>query len=356
MEKSSLEAAPSSPTSPNGFVLSVNDGRMRLTAEPGETILDAFGRASLYIPSACGGQGTCGSCSCRVKQELGPLSPFEIPRITESERKTRHRLACQVRVDRDLDVSIPEEYFDVRRVQARVESLRDLGGELRELALRLISGRLDFTPGQHVQMTIPPYDRMPERVQRAYSIASPPGEGDRLELLVRRIPRGIATTWIHRSLQVGDQVDLAGPFGRFALRKSAAIKLCVAGGSGIAPFMSMFRHLKRSGEATGAELWCFLWGRTVGDLIYVDELRAFGDELPGFHFVPVVSERRREDEWAGETGDITEALERHLGSGRIPASACEGYICGSPGLVNACRSVLARMAVPDERIFMDKFV
>ena len=154
--------------------------------------------------------------------------------------------------------------------------------------------------GQYVQIVVPPYGEIKESVQRAYSMSSRPGDPSRVELLIRLVPGGIATTWVHKHLKQGDKVELVGPFGEFRVHDTPAAMVCVAGGSGMAPFKSMFYDMREHDSFPEKEIWYFFGARTTRDMFYLDELRKLEKEWPRFHFVPALSEPKPEENWQGD--------------------------------------------------------
>ena len=186
-------------------------------------------------------------------------------------------------------------------------------------------------------------------------MSSRPSDAGRVELLVRLVPGGIATTWVHRHLKVGDRVELVGPFGDFGVRGTSAAMVCVAGGSGMAPFKSILYHMKETGAWPDKEVWYFFGARTTKDLFYVEELEDLSRRMPRFHFVAALSEPRPEEGWKGETGLITEVLDRYMKERIGKDGPFEGYLCGSPGMINACTKVMTRNGVTEDRIYYDKF-
>ncbi|HOX91393.1 MAG TPA: oxidoreductase, partial [Spirochaetales bacterium] len=168
-------------------------------------------------------------------------------------------------------------------------------------------------------------------------------------------PGGIATTWVHKFLKEGQKVELVGAFGDFRVRDTPAAMICVAGGSGMAPFKSMFYDMKERNAYPEKEIWYFFGARTSKDMFYLDELRALEREWPRFHFVPALSEPKADENWNGETGLITEVLDKYI-QGRIGKDkSLEGYLCGSPGMINACIQVMTRNGIAESGIFFDKF-
>jgi Na+-transporting NADH:ubiquinone oxidoreductase subunit F len=193
---------------------------------------------------------------------------------------------------------------------------------------------MDYVPGQYVQLRCPAYDGN-EEVFRAYSIASDPAERNVVELVIRLVPGGICTTWCFENLGEGDEVVINGPYGEFRLSDTEAPIVFIAGGSGIARRKAAFYF--------GANL--------VKELCLIEEMRAFEEQLDDFSFVPVVARPAEDEKWGGETGLVTEAVERAFGD----LAGHEGYLCGSPGMIDAAVEMLKKLGMSEESIFYDKF-
>jgi len=330
--------------------IDVNDGAKRLDVEGGLSLLESLRQGELFIPSACGGRGTCSYCKLKILDGGGPVTPTEEPLLTEDEIASDVRVSCQVKVRNDLAILIPEELFLVRQFRGRVERIRDLTYDIKELRIRLIEpAEIDFQAGQYVQLEAPAYGENPESVYRAYSISSLPGSSDCIELIVRLAPGGICTTWIFTMLAEGDEVAFSGPYGGFKLTETDREMIWVAGGSGMAPFWSMIRHLKEKGIRRKCTY--FFGAVARRDLFLADELRELDKQLDWFTFVPALSAPLDDDDWTGRTGLITEVLDRHIEDG----SQLEVYLCGSPGMIDAAAEVLHKKGVVEDRTFCDKF-
>jgi Na+-transporting NADH:ubiquinone oxidoreductase subunit F len=335
--------------------IDINDGKKRLSIKGGFPLLATLAGEGIFVPSACGGKGSCGACKCRVLTDVGPILPTETPYLTPGEIASQYRLACQVKVKKNLQIAIPDELFYVKKYQAKLDRIKDLTYDIKELYFSLEGQKIEFAPGKYVQLVVPPYDKVPESVQRAYSMSSSPGDDGHVEILVRFVPGGIATTWVHRHLKAGDTVELVGPFGEFYVRDTAATMLCVAGGSGMAPFRSILRHMADSGAWGDRDIWYFFGARTTKDMFYLDELEALSKRLPRFHFVSALSEPKPDEGWTGDTGLITDVLDRYIKERIAKDRPFEGYLCGSPGMIAACTKVMTKNGVPEDRIYYDKF-
>jgi Na+-transporting NADH:ubiquinone oxidoreductase subunit F len=338
-------------------VVDVNAGKRKLTVEGGSPLLGTLAGQGIFLPSACGGRGSCGACKVRVLSDVGPHLPTEIPYLSPEEISLNVRLGCQVKVKKDLAIELPDYLFNIKKLPTVVERIRDLTYDIKEVYLRIdeAAGGIAFEPGQYAQLVVPPYGDIKAGTQRAYSMSSSPADSGHVELIIRLVPGGIATTWVHKFLKEGDAVEIVGPFGDFRVRDTDAAMVCVAGGSGMAPFKSMLNHILQTGAFPTKEIWYFFGARSRRDMFYLDEMAEIERRLPRFHFVPALSEPKPEDGWTGASGLITDVLESFL-KDRIPAGAPkEGYLCGSPGMIDACVNVMTRNGIGADRIYYDKF-
>ncbi len=335
-----------------------NYGQVTITVNEDEKMEVAGGRAllgtlmeqKLFIPSACGGRGSCGLCKVKVESDVGDYLATELPWITEEERKDNIRLSCQLKVKKDLSIRIPEELFNVKEYKTQVERIRDLTHDIKEVTLALKDpDSIKFRAGQYVQFEVPEYELTSERIYRAYSVASPPSTTGEVELEIRLVPNGICTTYVHEHLQEGEEVTINGPYGEFFLRDTDREIFCIAGGSGMAPIKSILHDMLDKG--IDRKVTYFFGAVQKRDLFLVEEMRELETKLPRFRFVPALSGPKPEDEWDGETGLITEVLDRHVEN----AGEAEAYLCGSPGMIDASIAVLQKKGVPEELIYYDKF-
>jgi len=330
--------------------ISINDGTKELEVKGGQPLLKALNQEGVFIPSACGGRGSCGMCKVRVVQGGGEYLPTELPWISEEEKKKQIRLSCQFKVKSDVAIVIPEELFSVREYKTVVEKIRDLTHDIKEITLRLKEpDQISPKAGQYVQFMVPEYELTDESVYRAYSIASPPGDSSRVELEIRLVPNGICTTYVHKHLKEGDEVTINGPYGDFYLRDTERNIIFIAGGSGMAPIKSMLLDMEKKGITRKASY--FFGARSKRDLFLLDEMRELEKKMPNFTFIPALSEPQPEDNWEGEVGLITDVVRRMTTEG----NNSEAYLCGSPGMINACINVLNELGVLPENIFYDKF-
>lgn len=330
--------------------IDVNGGSRKLKVRGGNSLLISLMTQKIFIPSACGGRATCAYCKVKVKDGGGPVLPMEEPYLSPTERAAGVRLSCQVKVRNDIAIEIPEELFGIRQYEAVVERITDLTYDIKEVRFKLVNPpAVSFKPGQYVQLEAPEYPGNKQAVYRAYSVSSSAQDTGALELIIRLVPNGVCTTWVFKHMKVGDRVRLNGPYGSFYLRPTDSRLVFIAGGSGFAPFKSIIESQTEEVARRGATF--FFGARAVKDLFHAELMKRYTDEYPGIRFVPALSMPDATDNWPGEKGLITDVLNR-----RVPdASNTEFYLCGSPGMIDACIKVLHAKSVPDSVIFFDKF-
>ncbi|MCF7890744.1 2Fe-2S iron-sulfur cluster binding domain-containing protein [Candidatus Bipolaricaulota bacterium] len=322
----------------------VNKGAEEFVAEGGTTLLQALTENEIYIPSACGGQGSCGYCTVRVKEGGGPVLPTEEPVLTREELVNEVRLSCQVKVRENLKVEIEEKYLKIEKFEAKVISTRDVTPSIKEIIFDLIEPEtIDFKAGQYVQVQVPTNG---DTVDRAYSIASEESVQDRVMLNVQLIEGGLGSTYLHE-LEEGDQVEFTGPFGDFYVQPSDAKIIGVAGGVGLAPLRSIaFSVLEKEIER---EIWLFFGVRTLDDLYYHEDFQELAEKHENFNYVPALDSSQ--PEWDGEVGLITEVMDDYLEEGKN----MEGYLCGPPPMMDATIDLLTEYGIDKEDILYDDF-
>ncbi len=326
------------------------NGDKELTVRGGQPLLKALNGEGVFIPSACGGRGSCGLCKVKVIEGGGEYLPTELPWISDEEKKEKVRLSCQFKVKQDVAIQIPEELFNVRQYDTTVESIVDLTHDIKQVRLRLNDPpTISYSSGQFIQFQVPEYELTDEPVYRAYSMASIPSDTTHIELEIRQVPNGICTTYVHKHLKEGDSVTVNGPYGDFFLRETDRDIICIAGGSGMAPLKSILLDMAEKKSTRKATY--FFGARSGRDLFLLDEMKAIEKDMPTFKFIPALSEPQEEDNWEGEVGLITDVVRRLTKN----ASESEAYLCGSPGMIDACLKVLTELGMPVERIYYDKF-
>lgn len=323
-----------------------NDEEQSLTVQGGNSLLSYLFDHKIFIPSACGGRATCGLCKLKVLDGGGPLLPTETPFLSKQEIQDDVRLICQIKVKSDVSIYVPEELLAVQQFRTTVMDIKDLTDDTKQVRMKLEDPpAISFKPGQFIQFQIPGTSEF-----RAYSVASPPSQTDVVEIIVRLVPGGLCTTYIHTVLQVGEEISITGPYGEFFLREDSTTDIiCVAGGSGVAPIKSILTHLFEKG--TDRKVTYFFGARSGRDLYYYDECLKLAEAHPNFTYVPALSEPLPEDHWTGRTGFI------HLSVDELVSKEAnvEGYLCGPPPMIDAVIRVLKAKGVKEGDIHFDKF-
>jgi len=325
------------------------NGERRLTVQSGRSLLATLADQQVFLPTACGGRGFCGLCRVKVLSGGGPVTERETQRL-KAALNQGFRLACQIQVHEDLALSIPPEILTKGQIRAVCSAIEDLTYDVRRFHLELKDPpELDYVPGQYVQLRCTAYPGSPGEISREYSIGSDPAERHVVDLIIRRVPRGTCTTYCFERLKVGDEVRLSGPFGDFRLSETHAPMIFIAGGSGMAPFVSILHHMANTGSRRPATY--FFGGRQIKDLYLLDAMVQFEQRLPAFRFIPVVAQVCGDASWTGQTGLVTEAVQRTFSN----LTGYEGYLCGPPGMIDASIRVLTDLGIRPDKIYYDKF-
>ena len=326
----------------------INAGQRAFKAEGGQTLLSALAGVQVFIPSACGGRGSCGHCRIAVLSGGGPALPTETPYLTRKDVRTGVRLACQIKVREDLRVRIPRDLLNARHFSAAVESTHSLTHDIKELRLALGDPpEIRHRPGQYVQVRVPSLDGP---AFRAYSISSPVHEPNVVELVVRLVPGGVGSTYLHE-LKAGDEVTFTGPYGEFRLDEDPSVEVvCVGGGCGMAPIRNIIYSLHDRWPERSC--WLFFGCRTARDVLYLDEFRELARSRPNFRFAYALSGPVEPEEgWDGKTGFIHLSVDKHLEHG----VRRQAFLCGPPPMVEAVTQVLRGKGLRNEDIFYDSF-
>lgn len=325
------------------YKITINDDK-ELEAAGGQSLLRILYENKYFIPSACGGNGTCGYCKLKVTEGGGPPLLTEKLILTPQEELMGMRMACQLKVRNDLKIEIPAEYSEIQEYIGDISFSRKVTSDIRKIRIKLNDpDKISYKPGQYIQIRI---DTSGGTDFRAYSIASDPNETGEIELNVKQIPDGLGSTYIH-SLKVGDTVDFLGPCGNFYLRETHRKIICVAGGVGLAPLKSIVQYWKSNNINRKIEL--YYGTRTIKDLYDHDYFVKLAEEYRNFTYHPALSDS--EEEWTGETGFIHQVLEKNMTEGE----SSEAYLCGPPIMIDAVTAVLNKGNVSDNRILYDKF-
>lgn len=321
---------------------------------PGQTLLDAALRHGIYIPHACG-HGLCGTCKVQVldgEVDHGPANPFALMDVERAEGKT---LACcatalsDVVIEADIDEDPDAQVIPLRDVTSTVERVERLTPTIRGIWLR-IAEPLPFQAGQYVQVRVPGVEGA-----RAFSIANSPQDVQAtglLELNVRRVPGGAATTWLHDTLGVGDRLHLSGPNGRFFVRRSARKPLLfMAGGSGLSSPRAMILDLLEHGWSLPITL---VYGqRSRDELYYHDAFTALARQHPNFRYIPCLSHVSPDDPWDGARGFVHEVAATAFGG---HFAGHQAYLCGPPPMIEACVATLMQGRLFERDIYTERFL
>ena len=373
---------------PSGDIqLTVNDART-VAVPVGDKLLAALGGIGLYLPSGCGGKGTCGQCRCQVLAGGGEILPTEAALLSHREEAEHVRLACQVAVRQDMTVRIPDDVFGVRKWSCAVRSNRNVATYIKELVLELPADEpVDFKAGGYVLIECPPFNASfedfaidepfrPEwdrndlwrfragtatATSRAYSMANYPLEQGILTLNVRiatpppakDVPPGVVSSYIF-SLKPGDTVTVAGPYGEFFVRDTAAEMVFIGGGAGMAPMRShIFDQLKRARTTRKMSYW--YGARSQQEVFYQQDFDELAREFANFQWHVALSEPKQGDQWSGPTGFIHDVVYNLYLKDHPAPEECEYYLCGPPLMIAAVTKMLDDLGVEEESILFDDF-
>jgi Na+-transporting NADH:ubiquinone oxidoreductase subunit F len=329
-------------------IVSINDGSVTFEQEGGGTLLSALYNNKIYVPSACGGKGSCGYCKVTVVKGGGPVLPTETPYLTRAEVRAGIRLSCQVKVKENMEIRLPEEILSIREYRAVVVSIRQLTHDIKEINLDLLDdAEINHKPGQYVQVMAPSDDGP---VYRAYSISSPVFEKKKVQLIVRLVPGGIASTYLH-NLKEGDVVQFTGPFGEFQLSEDPETDVVlVGGGCGMAPIVNIIYSIYNQWPNRKVNL--FFGARRTDDIFYLERFKKFAREHPNFNFTYALSDPLSEEEdWNGDTGFIHLSVDKRL----TITQKHQAFLCGPPPMIEAVTDVLKTKKYEGDEIFYDKF-
>ncbi|NQU40928.1 MAG: NADH:ubiquinone reductase (Na(+)-transporting) subunit F [Lentisphaerae bacterium] len=384
-----LLSAISTKLSPGGEVaINVNDGKKIVKTEPGQSLLAALVGADIFVPSACGGGGTCGLCRCEVKKGGGDILATELGFIKKPERREGVRLACQVKLREDVEIVVPEEVLEVKKWECTVTANHNVATFIKEFDVELPPGEnLDFKAGGYIQIDIPQYKldyssfdveneyredwekfkvfdytaQNDEECFRAYSMANHPAEGNRVMLNVRiatpprgmDVPPGIASSFIF-NCKPGDKVMVSGPYGEFFMKDTDREIVFVGGGAGMAPMRSHIFDLFHTRRTT-RKVSFWYGARSKREMFYEDEFQAIADEFDNFTFNVALSEPLPEDNWTGYVGFIHKVLLDNYLDQHPDPSEIEYYLCGPPMMLSAVQTMLYNLGVESEMIAFDDF-
>jgi Na+-transporting NADH:ubiquinone oxidoreductase subunit F len=356
----------------------------------GGKLLATLADANIFLASACGGGGTCGTCRCRVLEGGGAILSTETALITKREAKEGERLACQVRVKQDMKIEVPAEVFGIKKWGCTVRSNPSVATFIKELTLDLPEGEnVEFRAGGYIQIECPPHElkftdfdieekfrmdwdqanlwryksKVTESVVRAYSMANYPGEKGIIMLNVRiatppfgatdHIPPGKMSSFIF-SLKPKNKVTISGPFGEFFARDTENEMIFIGGGAGMAPMRShIFDQLKRIHTQRKITFW--YGARSRREIFYEDHFNQLQAEHDNFKWFVALSEPKPEDNWTGHTGFIHQVLHDQYLKHHPAPEDCEYYMCGPPVMNSAVIAMLENLGVERESILLDDF-
>ena len=375
--------------SPGGTVIiDINDGKKTLEVEPGSSLLSALASNDIFLPSACGGGGTCAMCKCQVKEGGGDLIPTEKSQISKPEQKEGTRLSCQLKVKNDMKIHVPDEVMEIKKFDGIVRSNHNVATFIKELIIDLPEGvDLNFQAGGYIQLDVPKFDisfkdfdideeyradwdqfklwdlhlKNDEEVFRAYSMANHPAEGNVVMLNIRiatpprgmDVPPGICSTYVF-NLKPGDKVTVSGPYGEFFIRESKREMCYIGGGAGMAPLRSHIFHLFHTLK-TDRKVTFWYGGRSVKELFYLEDFDAIKADFPNFDYTIALSEPQPEDNWTGPTGFIHQVCQELYLEKHDDPTEIEYYMCGPPPMIAAVNNMLFNMGVEKEMISYDEF-
>ncbi|MFP4059249.1 MAG: NADH:ubiquinone reductase (Na(+)-transporting) subunit F [Bacteroidota bacterium] len=379
---------------PQGKVkLKINEDEVEV--DPGSTILTTLSNQGVYLPSACGGGGTCGMCKCQVLEGGGSILPTETGFFSRKEQQENWRLGCQVKIRNDMSIKVPEEVMGIKKYDCTVVSNRNVATFIKEFVVRLPEGeKMDFKSGGYIQLDVPKievdfkkdieveerfrdeWDRFgmwdlkmknTEETFRAYSMANHPAEGNIIMLNIRiatppwdrsrgafmKVNPGICSSYVF-SRKPGDKVTISGPYGEFFIKETEKEMIYIGGGAGMAPLRSHIFHLFHTMK-TKRKVSYWYGARSKREVFYEEDFRKIEKEFPNFKFNIALSEPKPEDNWNGLTGFIHQVVYDEYLSKMDEPEEIEYYLCGPPMMNDAVQKMLYDLGVPDEMIDFDDF-
>ncbi len=392
--------------------ITINDEKT-IEVNAGSTVLSTLSNEKIFLPSACGGGGTCGMCVCQVEEGGGEILPTEVGFFNRKQIQEKYRLGCQVKVKQDMKIRIPEEIFGIKKWECTVVSNYNVASFIKEFVVQLPEGEtLDFKSGGYIQIDVPALEvdfktidirplpddpagddkyraewdkfklwdlkmKNPEPIFRAYSMANHPAEGNIIMLNIRiatppwdrannrwmNVNPGICSSFIF-SRKPGDKVTISGPYGEFFIQDTQNEMIYIGGGAGMAPLRSHIFHLFHTLK-TNRKVSFWYGGRSKRELFYVDHFRKIEKEFPNFKFHLVLSEPLPEDNWKvkegldgegdGFVGFVHQSLIDNYLSKHPDPEEVEYYFCGPPMMNAAVIKMLDDFGVPKENVHFDDF-
>lgn len=378
---------------PQGEVLlKVNDKEFNVS--PGSTVLTTLSNQGIFLPSACGGGGTCAMCKCQVMEGGGSILPTETGFFTRKEQQDNWRLGCQVKIRDNMTIQIPEEIMGIKKWECEVISNDNVATFIKEFKVRLPEGEtMDFKSGGYVQIDVPKIEvefkdmdvqeqfrdewdkykmwdlkmKNTEETFRAYSMANHPAEGNIVMLNIRiatppwdrtkgafaNVNPGVCSSYIF-SRKPGDKVTVSGPYGEFFIKDTEREMLYIGGGAGMAPLRSHIFHLFHTLK-TKRKVTYWYGARSKREIFYEEHFRDIEKKFPNFKFHIALSEPAPEDNWNGYTGFIHQVVQDEYLSKHEEPEEIEYYLCGPPMMNDAVQKMLYDLGVPDEMVDFDDF-
>ncbi|MCF8091302.1 MAG: NADH:ubiquinone reductase (Na(+)-transporting) subunit F [Desulfotignum sp.] len=375
-------------TTQGSHTITINDSKDdSLTVSGNPTLLSALAQNEIFLPSACGGSGSCAMCKCKVKDGGGAILPTELAHLSRKEKLENIRLACQLKVKEDMAIQVPESIFGIKKVNAVVVSNDNVSTFIKELVLEP-EEPIEFEAGAYIQIDVPEYeltfkdfhidskyvsewkkynlfDLAAKGIKpgfRAYSMANPPHEKDIVKLNVRiatpppgteSIPPGFGSSFIF-GLKPGDKVKISGPYGDFMAKDTDKEMCFIGGGAGMAPLRSHILH-QLEGINSNRKISFWYGARSVKEMFYHEEFTDLAERYDNFTYHVALSSPEKEDNWTGLTGFIhTHLIDSYLNDHEDPTEI-EYYLCGPPPMIDAVIDSLYELGVEDDMIFFDKF-
>lgn len=400
--------------SPSGLITITINKEKKIEVEGGSTLLNVLSNNGVFLPSACGGGGTCSQCICQVHEGGGSILPTEEPTFSRKEIADNFRLGCQVKVKEDMQIQISEEVFGVQKWECEVVSNYNVASFIKEFVVRLPEGEnLEFEAGGYIQIDVPEvvvdfkdvdvtahpdhhdepmkfkteWDKFNlwdlkmtnnEDIVRAYSMASHPAEGNIIMLNIRvatppwdrnrngwmQVNPGVCSSYVF-NLKQGDKIQVSGPYGEFFIKETESEMLYIGGGAGMAPMRSHLFHLFHTVK-TGRKVTFYYGGRSKRELFYLEDFKKIADEFPNFKFHVVLSEPAPEDNWVekkdcqdsegdGFLGFVHNAVIKHHLEGHDSPEDIELYFCGPPLMNQAVLKMADDWGMPEENVAFDDF-
>ena len=381
---------------PSGELKIRINGEREVTTPAGSTLLSSLAANKIFLPSACGGGGSCGMCRCQVEEGGGEILPTEVGFFTRKQIKDHYRLACQVKVKNDLEIKIPQSVLGIKKWECEVVSNNNVASFIKEFVVRLPEGEtLNFQPGSYIQIDVPKYDikftdmdidekyrdewdkykmwglvcKNDEETYRAYSMANHPAEGNIVMLNIRiatppfdrntgtwaaGIKPGICSSYIF-SRKPGDKVTVSGPYGEFHILNTKREMLYIGGGAGMAPLRSHLLHLFKTLKTTDRKISYWYGARSRREIFYEEDFRAIERDFPNFSFHIALSDPQPEDDWTGYTGFIHQVIYDHYLKDHDAPEDIEYYMCGPGPMSKAVEKMLDDLGVPAQNLMFDNF-